>query len=225
MFIRLILVLTMTFSMTFVHVQAKADNDDYIVTGFNGRDMSYYLQAWWHWFFSMEPGNHHPVIDKTGQSCDRNQSGPVWFLVGPTDSSEYIERRSCHVPAGKYIFLPLFQNGGWLRKGACRDALKKFAIDEDRIMKMEVFINSIPIIKPKQYRFNTPGCFRLRGKMPGASKLGEFPTYVDAYALLLKPLPVGKHRLRYIVQYNDDYNQDGQFEEHITDTSYELIIQ
>jgi hypothetical protein len=59
---------------------------------------------WWQWAASFDyPVS--PVSDMTGERCAAGQEGEVWFLAGTYSSSA--TRRTCRVPAGKYLFFPL----------------------------------------------------------------------------------------------------------------------
>jgi hypothetical protein len=56
----------------------------------------------WQWSFSL-PQAVNPFYDETGALCGYGQSGPVFFLTGAEHSLE----RSCVVPLGTHIFVPL----------------------------------------------------------------------------------------------------------------------
>jgi len=58
---------------------------------------------WWQWTISI-PKDINPGGDTTGKNCDLKQSGPVWFLTGTFGGSA---TRTCAIPAGKAIMLPL----------------------------------------------------------------------------------------------------------------------
>lgn len=66
-----------------------------------GRTYSQWSTTWWQWAVK-RPAGAGPLDDETGQLCGLDQSGPVWFLAA---SGGF--RRTCHVPAGKFIFFPL----------------------------------------------------------------------------------------------------------------------
>src|SRR4029078_3606185 len=40
---------------------------------------------WWRWLMSI-PMEKNPANDTTGINCAENQSGPVWFLAGSTET-------------------------------------------------------------------------------------------------------------------------------------------
>ncbi|GAA4572623.1 signal protein [Planotetraspora kaengkrachanensis] len=58
---------------------------------------------WWTWAAS-EGESTNPVMDTTGEFCDRNQPVDVWFLAGTFGGTV---QRTCRVPAGRPVVVPL----------------------------------------------------------------------------------------------------------------------
>jgi hypothetical protein len=58
---------------------------------------------WWEWALSIPP-NINPLADPTGDNCDVDQKGPVWYLAGTTGGSAV---RECTIPEGKSILFPI----------------------------------------------------------------------------------------------------------------------
>jgi hypothetical protein len=56
---------------------------------------------WWIWALSI-PEENNPITDQTGEDCDINQQGPVWFLAGTLGGSV---TRECTIPPDKSILL------------------------------------------------------------------------------------------------------------------------
>ena len=56
---------------------------------------------WWIWALSI-PEENNPITDQTGENCDINQQGPVWFLAGTLGGSV---TRECDIPPDKAILL------------------------------------------------------------------------------------------------------------------------
>ena len=56
----------------------------------------------WQYFFSL-PQAVNPYFDETGEWCGYGQSGPVFMLAG----ADHDVTRSCVVPAGSYVFVPI----------------------------------------------------------------------------------------------------------------------
>lgn len=65
--------------------------------------------AEWHKWLHRIPVSVNPMLDTTGANCAQGQSGNVWFLMGIPGNTG---TRSCTVPHGKAIFVPI-QNGFW----------------------------------------------------------------------------------------------------------------
>jgi len=59
---------------------------------------------WWKWYIETPFDNNHQSKDPSGASCDRNQSGPVWFLSG---SEKVPIEKTCVIPGGKAILVPI----------------------------------------------------------------------------------------------------------------------
>ena len=68
---------------------------------------------WWKWILGIPP-DESPATDKTGEFCDQDQKGPIWYLAGIAGSSEGLPggsaTRNCNVPIpeGKDILIPIF---------------------------------------------------------------------------------------------------------------------
>jgi hypothetical protein len=67
---------------------------------------------WWKWILGI-PAADSPVLDETGDDCDVDQKGPIWYLAGFAGSSEGppfggSAERDCTIPEGKDILIPIF---------------------------------------------------------------------------------------------------------------------
>jgi hypothetical protein len=69
-----------------------------------GKSYSAWTQEWWKWFIGIPYDSNHPFLDKVGTNCNRNQSGPVWFLSG---SEKIPVEKTCVIPKGKAILVPI----------------------------------------------------------------------------------------------------------------------
>jgi len=80
-----------------------------------GRTYSEWSGAWWQWALSIPVANH-PLFDNG--DCSVGQSGPVWFLGGKFCATNQNDCgyngvvRSCSVPAGKALYIPIL-NAEW----------------------------------------------------------------------------------------------------------------
>jgi hypothetical protein len=79
-----------------------------------------WLAKWWNWTVSI-PTAQHPRDDFTPEKCQLNQQGPVWFLA---DQLGGREERTCTIPAGKSIFIPLLV-------GECEYSTQDIKSDDD----------------------------------------------------------------------------------------------
>jgi hypothetical protein len=98
---------------TILSLLAKADN---LNPGIYSKDakpfgISYgdWLAKWNQWFIQI-PKGVNPRENYTSERCATGQSGPVWFL---TDILKGKEVRTCTIPAGKAILIPVLSGSCW----------------------------------------------------------------------------------------------------------------
>jgi hypothetical protein len=78
-----------------------------------GRIYGQWAAAFWQWVLGVPDNNRerhpriNPLKDATGGDCADHQIGDVWFLAGSWIGSV---NRSCTIPAGKSLFVPLINN-------------------------------------------------------------------------------------------------------------------
>jgi uncharacterized protein YecT (DUF1311 family) len=72
--------------------------------GIAGEPLSRWIQRYWQWSRSFSKGET-PADDSTGERCAAEQSGPVFFLTGSSQSGAV--SRTCVVPKDSYILIPL----------------------------------------------------------------------------------------------------------------------
>ena len=178
-----------------------------------GKSYNQLIEKWTNWFVT-EPIATHPAFDPDGRFCDRNQEGDVWFLAGTYGG---VIDRTCEVPAGKALFLPL---GGVFVSFA-----PEFPVEDDPCLQMgstleklrcdvnndiptapstryQVTLDGVPVEDLFAYRTQSlPGGFTLRVPNPsfitdlGLPAGNRFPAVADGHFLLLKPLKPGEHTL------------------------------
>ncbi len=215
----LVVVLSLTAAVTSIPIaQADDDRNPRIFP----RDSSPYgntygewTARWWQWLLSI-PTNKNPNLDTTGENCDEGQTGPVWFLAGsfgPDFGGAF--SRSCTVPAGKALLLPI-QNTLW-GAGAfdceptvpgvpCNlNALRKFAADnQDDPKTLEAKIDGVRVENLRDFRVQSPAMvltypdgnvisLLFSANVPAGTYT---PNVTDGYWLILAPLSRGKHTLR-----------------------------
>ncbi len=195
-----------------------ASPDD-IVGGHNIVD---YANIWWQWTYTM-PKELSPVRDLTGENCHQGQNGDVWFLAGGYGSS--IISRTCEIPEGKYIFFPVINMLSYPSKQnplTCEKAKASAALSNDKLLYIEIELNSIKASNPAHTRLFSENCFDLLGLVPkkyNAPKI--YPSASDGYWVMLKPLPKGTHKLQFNAKYNRENSNYGKVLQHI---QYNIII-
>ena len=89
-------------------------------------DVSYgeWTSRWWQWNMGMPSATHlREHFDST--KCSMDQSGPVWFLP---DGLSGKETRSCTIPSGKAILVPLLT-------GNCDDDNPQSPMSDEDLLK------------------------------------------------------------------------------------------
>ena len=182
-----------------------------------------YPNIWWQWAYSL-PKPINPVRDLTGENCHQGQSGDVWFLAGGFGSSTI--KRKCEIPAGKFIFFPVInmvyyksQEGEF----SCDDAKKYAALNNDKLIAIDIELDGVKASNPAHTRLSSEECFNIFERLPKeAGAYNAFPSATDGYWVMLKPLPKGKHTLKFKAGYNRE--KDGAFGKMAQDIEYELEI-
>ena len=200
-------------------------SQDYIVgidRKVSGKYLHEYANIWWQWTKTM-PKQESPVIDRTGLKCHVNQSGDVWFLAGGYGSSKI--SRKCTIPEGKHIFFPVINMVYWPNKGAklsCNSVKESAALNNDKLLSINVQLDGQKIPEASDYRIESNQCFDLLGLIPAKYNVPKvYPTATDGYWLMLKPLPIGKHKLKFSAQYN---RPDGAYGDMAQDIEYEIEV-
>jgi hypothetical protein len=171
------------------------------------------LASEWSNWLQKEPPETSPALDTTGEFCDRNQSGKIWFLAGTFGD---VEDRFCEVPAGKGVFFPIFAFVSWapefLNEAPCPSGLTEeldlIRCDVNDDIPLAPFADLTLVIDgkavPDLYAYRSQsqaGGFTLEigplfeafGVPPGP----RFPAVADGYWILLDKLPPGLHTVSF----------------------------
>ncbi len=153
---------------------------------------------WWQWINSM-PGYQSPARDMTGEHCDVNQSGNIWFLAGSYSQNKIT--RKCSVTADKYIAFPIIN---WLsypgknKQADCETIKNNVKKIVDQIGHVFFVIDGEPVENLKSHREPANECFALYPDSGFNEFIGRTtPAASDGYWIVLKPLPTGKHSLHF----------------------------
>jgi hypothetical protein len=177
-------------------------------------DMTYgeWAAEWWTWVWQI-PEEKNPLFDTTGEFCDQNQAGDVWFLAGLTDGGGEVTR-VCEIPAGKKLFFPVL-NIRWVNEPEdppfneedVRDILEWVMDSFAHGVACE--IDGKPVQNMEAYRHQSP-VFDLAvpNYMGWDPDDGYGPCVDDGYYLMLAPLSIGKHTIRFTGSFGDWFSLD-----------------
>lgn len=179
---------------------------------------------WWQWAMA-SPRALSPVADRTGERCAVGQSGNIWFLAGSFNGSP-IQRR-CVVPAGKMLFFPIINMVRFApakgNKLSCAKAKAEAALNNDTAIDLFATLDGQPMAANlKQHRISSSKCFNVFAHADWSGTYNSYPSATDGYWLLLKPLPPGRHLLKFGGKYNNNSAKLGHL---LQDISYELIVE
>jgi hypothetical protein len=182
----------------------------------NGNTYGEWSARWWQWLLAI-PTPKNPNLDSTGENCGEGQTGPVWFLAGAFVGG-FPFTRSCTVPAGKALLLPLnntlFGAGAFDCTPTVPDVLcdlnvvRRAAADQvdfsGRVDAVKLEVDGFPIRNLNDFRVQSPVMsltyppdnvvsFLFGVPVPGGTYT---PNVSDGYFLIFAPLPRGQHTIR-----------------------------
>lgn len=154
-------------------------------------------EKWWKWSLAI-PEDTNPITDITGENCALNQEGPVWFLAGTTGGSA---TRECTIPLGKSILVvPLTAECSYAEFPMMKTEIELLncAREGQNDAKVEVTIDGYKLENLSQYRVHS-GLFDvvLPEKNIFGAPSGPTQAVSDGWWIILKPLPLGQHRIHF----------------------------
>lgn len=187
---------------------ALADDINPGVYGIDSKPYGISYEDWtikfWQWLLSI-PVPRNPAVDQTGEFCQEKQGNdPVFFLVfsGSGGAS-----RTCDVPAGKAILIPINVVECSLVEipGATEEELHTCATeDESSNPGLFLSVDGKELKELDKYRIHSR-IFNFTlpedpwiGKDPGPSRAVS-----DGYWVILEPLPPGKHEINFKASLTD----------------------
>lgn len=195
-----------------------------------GKTYGEWSNAWYQWSLSLPVVLNHeeanPLFDTTGASCSVGQTGQVWFLAGiitvNTNPGAGIITRSCTVPAGKALFIPVVNvendipsdTSGCTTEQCVRDNMEGFmALAHDYSAK----IDGVSVGNLESYRIG-PNNSAFSITLPNnnlyqyfglpVSPGTYFPAVSDGYYLFLAPMSAGRHNLEVKGSFGDFFSFD-----------------
>jgi hypothetical protein len=173
------------------------------------------------------PTADHQRVSYTPEKCQNGQSGPVWFLA---DQRGGREERTCTIPAGKSILVPLLT-------GECSyddpgiktdEGLRRCASAADKYDVIEATIDGVKLKSIEQYKTEA-GFFNVIIPKSNIYNMlpGMFKAYAEGFFIFLEPLKSGKHDIHIRVSILNPFEPTYNYDEDMmirTDLTYHLII-
>lgn len=177
-----------------------------------GQTYGRWAAAWEQWALGI-PAAVNPLLDMTGANCARRQVDEVWFLAGSALGPSPVVR-SCEVPAGKSLFFPLINTvyGAFLNDppdtrteefvrtaGSCTEPAQISAwIDDFKVPKPTRFFTGASGSQSPFFNVQLPPGNVFGLDEAAANELVLSPSAEQGYYLFVRPLPPGKHTIRWI---------------------------
>jgi hypothetical protein len=156
---------------------------------------------WWQWAVSI-PSSNSPITDTTGENCDVNQQGKVWFLAGTTGNPiNKPVMRTCTIPVGKAILFPII-NGECSTaegNGDTEAELRACAKSQmDGVTFLQASIDGVPLKNLKMFRAVSPLYkFTAVEDNPFGIPAGTTNSVADGFWVMLPPLRPGTHTISF----------------------------
>jgi hypothetical protein len=153
---------------------------------------------WWKWALEI-PGNATPMLDKAGEYCDQNQSGPVWFLAGTQGGPA---QRRCTIPEGNGIFFPIVNVlASYVENPLIKteQELREFTKDPlDSVTLVEASVDGVKLQDLEKHRMQSPLFnFTYPENNSGGITPGPTQAISDGYWVMLHPLSAGEHTIQF----------------------------
>lgn len=182
----------------------------------HGQSYGEWTANWWQQVIAI-PADENPLFENGPVNCNLGK-GKVVFLVGTFGGTA---ERSCTVPPGTALLLPLINSGCTTATGdgagdeVLRACAKKIA-DTFKVDGLKASVDGKPVTGLEQFRFASP-LFTI--DVPADSILGDVETgpteaVVDGYYVMLTPLTPGVHTVTF----------GGTGEGFSTETTYHITV-
>jgi hypothetical protein len=162
-----------------------------------------HIENFWKWILSI-PAKDNPINDPTGEKCVTGQSNTNSSVFYLAFNNGGVSERSCKVPAGKGLFIPVMQVelSDKDTPGATIEDLKLSAkTDQDSVNSLYLKIGdkeyNFDDLRP--YRTDTDGFdvdYADNGIF-GIVEGGPTKAVADGYYIMTDPLPKGNHTVHY----------------------------
>jgi len=174
--------------------------------------------AWWNWALN-QPPDMNPILDETGEFCaigqdeDWGQGRKIFFLAGNFGGTSV---RSCTVPKGKALFVPLLNNLFITPEEGTVEEVRAFAnAATDPASVLECVIDGVAVADLFAYRAQSPpggSPFEIRpgslGATFGVPPRGPEPAVSDGYWLLVELGAGEEHVIEFSAKSGDPASPD-----------------
>lgn len=162
-----------------------------------------HIENFWKWILSI-PAKDNPINDSTGEKCATGQSNTNSSLFYLAFNNGGVSERTCKVPAGKGLFIPVMQVELTEKDvpGATIEELKLSAkTDQDSVnsMYLKVGDKEYNFEDLRKYRTNTDGFdvdYADNGIF-GIVEGGSTTAVADGYYIMTDPLQKGNYTVHY----------------------------
>lgn len=171
----------------------------------HGKSYSQWAASWWQWALQMN-ATGHPLLPG-GVLCNERQSGKVWFLGGTFTGDGQPVARSCPVPPGTALVVPLIAAGYFAFLNDPADTRTEAFLRaqvECTDASVSVTIDGVALREPTQYlersvlfdvQLPVDNVFGVDATVVPELKLS--PSVDFGYYLFLNPLPRGTHDIQW----------------------------
>jgi hypothetical protein len=162
-----------------------------------------HIENFWKWLLGI-PAKDNPINDPTGEKCATGQLNTNSSLFYLAFNNGGVSQRTCEVPAGKGLFIPVMQVELSEKDtpGATIEDLKLTAkTDQDSVNSLYLKIGD------KEYNFDNLRPYRTDTNafdvdyadngIFGIVKGGPTKTVADGYYIMTDPLPKGNYTVHY----------------------------
>jgi hypothetical protein len=188
-----------------------------------GKSYADWSAIWWQWLLSI-PKDKSPAGDSTGENCGTNQQGPIWFLAGTFGGAA---ERTCTIPSGKAIMFSALNSecsyAEYPDEKTESDLLECAKTFQDQTTSAQVIINGTAIENLDKFRIQSP-LFNVTLPENNVFGISSGPTQAvsDGLWVILKPLPVGEHKIGFKGS-SVDFTT-GATNTFVSDANYNVIV-
>lgn len=195
-----------------------------------GKSYEEWTILFWQWIYGTSTTNH-PILDESGKDCGRNQGDqPVFFLAFSSGGGA---ERTCDVPAGKAILIPV-------NVVACTFAELNVETEEELRTCAEEDESSNPglflsvdgreIREIEKYRVDSRAFDITLPDEPIVGEPGSTRGVSDGYWIILEPLPPGKHEIHFMASLTDPvtnilfYSDDLKYDLNVVEQNGTILL-